>query len=362
MKSLFASALLLMAATPAVFATDNTRIPPDGFIRVSASFSPNSILAGQATTFTWRGIGADYCEITGVPGLATESSFGSLSLTPTASLQAHVYCENNETGAAGGRTASLTVQPGNTPPVVNVSFSPASIYVGASSTFSWSSQYATSCSSTGLVSVASTSGSASVSPASSGSVTVTCTGVGGQTSATANLTVSPVPPSPPYVHAYASPSWLTTPGWVWINYWSTNANYCSQGGPSGAYTRYFSFSGVEWIHCYGPGGTGFTTVWVTVSGRSADAAKAAAKPDLRGIGLDLNGKGITFATVDLNADRVDDVIVHDAQEREIYVIVSDKGHYNLAKVVGDVDHLQQVKGISVPTNAKAQDYVISIDR
>lgn len=372
MKSIIAFAMLSFAAlftADVATATDSAEHSSSGDsprllpgLRVTARFTPNAIVSGQSTTFSWsaRG-GASYCEITGVPGLDFADASGSFVLAPTSDLQATVFCEGPEDGLTGVASASLTVQSGNTPPLVNTSFSPASIYTGQSSTFSWSSQYATSCSSTGAVSVGATAGSQSISPASSTSVTVTCTGPGGSTSSTADLTVSPAPPAPPTVWAYASPNWLSAPGWTWIHWQSTNATYCSHGGPFGSTYQYFSFTSPIWITCYGPGGSGFAVVWVNVSNFGANsAADGASKAvaDIRYLGLDLTDASLQHIAADIDGNGLSDLLVVDTVAREAYVVLNQNGRYLLAKTVSNVRQLQDVRSIRVPS-AKGQ--LIEVD-
>jgi hypothetical protein len=369
--------LVFLALSAATLATASPVIASDGMaerdrllpgLRVTARFAPNTILEGQSTTFSWRAPGASFCEITGVPGIDFGGASGSLVLSPTTSLQANVFCEGVEDGAVGFGSASLTVQPGNTPPLVNASFSPASIYTGQSSTFSWSSQYATSCSSSGAVSVATTAGSSVLTPSSNQSVTVTCVGPGGQTSASANLTVSPPPPPAPVVFGSASPSWLNAPGWVWINWNSFNATSCSVGGPNGAYMRYFSWTSVEWIHCFGPGGTGSTAIWVHVStfgvnGAAEAKTTATTAPDLRGLGLDLTAATVSHSRGDFNADGQDDLLVVDSAAREAHLLFGQAGRFPaINKTVSDVNRLQDVIGVQVPADGKTQNIVIQIAR
>ena len=372
--SLALSVAALAAASPVtasdvasdVMAGREDRLPR---VRVTARFTPNAILEGQSTTFSWSTTGgASFCDISGVPGISFGGASGSLVLSPTTSLQAQVVCEGPDDGLIGVGSATLTVQSANTPPVVNASFSPASIYTGQSSTFSWSSQYATSCSSTGAVSVATTSGSSVLTPSSSQSVTVTCVGPGGQTSASANLTVSPPPPPAPLVFGSASPSWLTGPGWVWINWYSYNATSCSRGGPSGAYMQYFSWTSAEWIYCYGPGGTGSTVVWVNVStfganGAADPKATATTAPDLRVLGLDLSAATVSHSRGDFNADGQDDLLVVDSAAREAHLLFGQAGRFPaISKTVSDVNRLQDVIGVQVPADGKTQNIVIQIAR
>ena len=74
------------------------------------------------------------------------------------------------------QSALAAVSP--TAPTLMIGANPGSIASGASSTLSWSSTSATSCSGTGF-SPAGVSGSVSVSPTASTTYTITCTGSGG---------------------------------------------------------------------------------------------------------------------------------------------------------------------------------------
>lgn len=88
------------------------------------------------------------------------------------------------------------------PPTVTATFSPSTITEGQSSTLTWSSTNATSCSATGISGVSGTSGtrvytaSSTMSADQDISVTVTCTGSAGSASKVANLHIDWVNDSP----------------------------------------------------------------------------------------------------------------------------------------------------------------------
>ena len=79
-----------------------------------------------------------------------------------------------------------------TAPTLSFSANPVGIAPGASSTLSWSSTNATSCSGTGF-SPSGVSGSVSVSPTVSTTYSITCTGSGGSTTRSAAVIVNPAP-------------------------------------------------------------------------------------------------------------------------------------------------------------------------
>ena len=79
-----------------------------------------------------------------------------------------------------------------TAPTLTFSANPPSVAPGASSTLTWTSTNATSCSGTGF-SPSGASGSSLVSPTVSTTYSITCTGSGGSTAQSASVVVNPVP-------------------------------------------------------------------------------------------------------------------------------------------------------------------------
>lgn len=97
--------------------------------------------------------------------------------------------ESNESNNCGAWTAVVASATASTP-TATISASPTSITSGQSSTITWSSTNATSCTGTGFSTGNQTSGTASVSPTSSTTYSVSCTGTGGSASGSATVTVS----------------------------------------------------------------------------------------------------------------------------------------------------------------------------
>ncbi len=91
----------------------------------------------------------------------------------------------------------IGIDTGSTPaPTVSLSASPTTINPGGSSTLTWSSTNATSCTASGAWSgTRATSGTQSVSPTSTSTYTLTCTGTGGSGNASATVTVNPATPT-----------------------------------------------------------------------------------------------------------------------------------------------------------------------
>ncbi len=93
-------------------------------------------------------------------------------------------------------SSGSTNPPPSTPPAtVSLLSSPSTISAGGSSTLTWTSTDATSCTASGGWSgTKAVSGNQTVTPSSSTTYTLTCTGAGGSGSASATVTVSPVSP------------------------------------------------------------------------------------------------------------------------------------------------------------------------
>ncbi len=102
-------------------------------------------------------------------------------------------------GCGGGGSAASSAQvplaPATPAPTVTLTFSQSKVSLGTSSTFTWSSTNATSCTASGAWSgVQAISGTSPQTPTASGAnaYTLTCTGAGGTANQTATLTV-PIP-------------------------------------------------------------------------------------------------------------------------------------------------------------------------
>jgi hypothetical protein len=362
--------IIFVAAILAATCASAIARPPDGYVAVTAKFTPSSVAPNQNTTFSWSATSGAYCEVTGLPGgTLSGNNSGSLTFAAQNSLTASVVCENGD--AFGSRTAALTVS--NAAPTVTTSFTPSTVYIGgAGSTFKWSSTMATSCSSPQNGGVSGTSGSIAIPAAGSASqqsITVNCVGVNGSGTSTSTLSSIVVPPQPPVVMAYASPSWLQGPGFVSVGANTINATSCwGMGG------YYVSFSTSFSVTCTGPGGsaTGFAFVTVShvftngatfaqMSTASKDAKPMAAKRaiapvNLAHLGIDLSKKRFAYLEADLNKDSAMDLIVVDKALQRAHVILSKDGQYLvIAKTVDNVSQPSQVKSVFVPTsNAHAE--------
>ncbi|MFZ3020260.1 MAG: hypothetical protein WA051_01920 [Minisyncoccia bacterium] len=174
-----------VSATPATVSVGQCTAPQAS---VALSASPTSIASGGSSLLSWTGtnIVAGSCSAWWTSSTATS---GTQTVSPSVTTDYSISC--TATSAAGGgavtsNTATVTVTPGAS---VSVSANPADITSGQSSTITWSSTNATSCSAPWTSSTA-TSGTQTVSPTTSTTYSMTCSGPGGSGTGSATVTIS----------------------------------------------------------------------------------------------------------------------------------------------------------------------------
>jgi hypothetical protein len=204
---------------------------------MSISASPMVVLAGGNSTLTWSSMNATSCTASrawsGSQATAGTASTGALTQDSTFTLTC--------SGAGGSTSASVTVivasDPCNgcwdypAPPDVTLTASPTSVVYGASSTLTWSSTDATSCTASGAWAGAqATAGSISTGALTASSTyTITCSGAGGTASQSVTVMVSS--PAAPTVTISANPA-INLPafGQSTLQWSSTNATSCTASG------------------------------------------------------------------------------------------------------------------------------------
>jgi hypothetical protein len=237
-----------------------------------ASFtaSPAMITAGGSSTLAWSSTNATSCTASG-GWSGAEATSGTQKVMPTATTSYSLTCAG--TGGSASATAMVTVNPAPPPPAptVSLSASPTTITSGGSSTLSWSSTNATSCTASGGWSGAeATSGTQKVTPTTTASYMLACTGAGGSANATATVTVNAAPA--PTVTLSASPTTITSGGSSMLTWSSTNATSCTA---SGGWSGNEAASGMQQVTptattsytltCTGTGGSANATAAVTVN-------------------------------------------------------------------------------------------------
>lgn len=154
---------------------------------ISFSASPTSLAAGDSATLSWSVTNATDCSASGAwsgsKGTSGSESVGPVNATSTFSLSC--------TGPGGTSNRSRTVSVIDAP-TVTLSANPTSVLSGDSTTLTWSSSGATSCSAQDAWSgTKATSGSqATASLTGDSTFTLACTGTGGTTTRSVTVTVT----------------------------------------------------------------------------------------------------------------------------------------------------------------------------
>lgn len=156
---------------------------------VSISATPTSIVSGTSATITWSSTNATACTASG-GWSGTKAISGTESVSPTTNTTYTITC--NGAGGSANQSTIVTVTAPVTPaPTITLSANPTSVTSGASSTLTWSSTNATSCTASGGWSGAkATSGTQSVSPTQTTVYVLDCTGAGGTVSQNTTVNVS----------------------------------------------------------------------------------------------------------------------------------------------------------------------------
>jgi len=191
---------------------------------------------------------------------------------------------DSTTGADTGVVQGATPEPVpelslETAPVAILSASPSRIDLGQSTTLSWTSTNASSCTASGGWSGArSTAGSQIVSPTATVNYILTCNGAGGSISASASDSVSVTvnqPPSPlpaPVVNLLVSSSSIDQGQSATLSWTSTNATSCTASGgwsgtrsTAGIVSASPAVTSTYTLSCNGAGGSASDSVTVTVN-------------------------------------------------------------------------------------------------
>jgi dienelactone hydrolase len=244
--------------------------------------SPSTIIAGASSTLSWTSTGAKSCTAWGSTWSGAKGTAGSLKVTPTKTTSYLLTC-NNAGGTGASETATVTVAAAA--PTDTITASPASVVAGNTSTLTWSSTNATSCTASGAWSgTKATSGTAKMVPAKTGVYTLLCSAAGGiaaTQSATIAVTTAAASPT---VSLSATPTSVTAGGTSTVKWTSTNTTACTaSGGWTGAkatsgsaVTPALTVATSYALTCTGAGGTASATTTVAITAASSSAAPTAA--------------------------------------------------------------------------------------
>lgn len=279
------------STTDSVTVYVNNPPPPPPTVSITANGSHSTtVTSGEAVNLNWTSTNAGGCSSSWTGGGIAAN--GGDTVFPTASTTTNKYytvqCQNSS--GNGSDTATVTVKPPPPPPPapsVSISANPGTIDKGSSSTLSWSSNNASSCSASGAWSGSkSTVGSQGVSPSTSSTYVISCSGSGGSASASTTVSVrnTPPPPAAPAVKLVSAPSSIAYNGTTYLQWSSSNASSCSASwtgshGTSGTQqVGPLTSNQTYTISCSGAGGSASASASVTVAKPPAGCPPNCPKP------------------------------------------------------------------------------------
>ena len=154
---------------------------------LSIVISQTSVASGQSAALTWNASNATSCTASG-GWSGAKSVSGTETVVPTASVTYTLAC----TGAGGSISKSVSVtvtQP--VAPTLTLSLGTTTIVKGQSSTVTWTTTDATSCTASGgWTGTKTINGTESMTPTASVTYTLACTGAGGSISKSVAISVT----------------------------------------------------------------------------------------------------------------------------------------------------------------------------
>ncbi|MCD4744587.1 MAG: cadherin-like domain-containing protein, partial [Desulfobacteraceae bacterium] len=176
---------------PAVITIEITPVidPPT----VTLSADPLTINPGGSSTLTWSSVDADSCTIE--PGIGNVNLNGSTTVSPSQTTTYTITASNSEGTVID--TAEVTILD---PPIVTLSANPLSINKGGTSTLTWTSTNADSCSIGPDIGDVELNGSVAVTIQETTIYTITASNADGSSTSSVEITIK----VPPAVHLSVS--------------------------------------------------------------------------------------------------------------------------------------------------------------
>lgn len=201
-----------------------------GSVSVNLSANPTTVTPGSNATLTWTSSGASTC--TASDGWAgAKAVSGSQSVGPLNANASFTLTCSNAAGQSAMSTAMVTVQAAPPAPTLALSANPTTVASGASSTLSWTSTNATSCTASGgwsgTKAVNSSQVVSNITVATT--YTLTCTGTGGSVARSVTVQISATPPTV-VVNLTATPSTIMVGATSALTWTTTNATSCTASG------------------------------------------------------------------------------------------------------------------------------------
>lgn len=217
-------------ATSTKSATVDVIVPPAPELELDAS--PDTVTIGATSTLMWNSSNATHCDASGAWN-GMKSLDGNEIVTVNATSTYTLACGNGTSTSTKSVTVNAVPLP---PPIVDVSANPLNIVSGATSTLTWSSMHAESCTaSNGWSGAKALSGNEIVSPAATTTYSLSC--FGNSATTTNSTTVSVFPASTTVNHVLISEVYYDTdashgvePSNEWIELYNPTASVIDLSG------------------------------------------------------------------------------------------------------------------------------------
>jgi len=155
------------------------------------SATPSTIVLGTSSTLSWSSTDATSCTASGA-WIGSRATIGTEVVNPTTTSTYTITCTGD--GGSANNSVVVSVNADTPVPTATISASPSTIVQGTSSTLSWGSTDATSCTASGAWSGSrASSGTEVVSPSVTSTYTITCNGAGGSANNSVVVTVKGAP-------------------------------------------------------------------------------------------------------------------------------------------------------------------------
>lgn len=200
--------------------------PAPGSPTVNLNATLTTITTGNSTTLSWTSTNASNCTATGGTGWAgSKSASGSVTVSPTSNTTYSIYCTSSLGVNSSTAQRAIVVNP---LPTASLTASTNPIIAGNSTTLTWGSTNATTCTDNGWTASSASSGTQVVSPASTTTYTIYCTSADGYNSSPTTQRTVTVNPPPPTVNLTAATTNLASGASTTLSWFVTNSSSCTK--------------------------------------------------------------------------------------------------------------------------------------
>jgi len=241
-------------------------LPPTPTLALSSA----AIALGTSATLTWSDSGATSCSASGSGWSGTQSTSGTATETPTA-IGTYTYTLQCTNAAGSSAPTTVTLDVVAKPTITSFTATPTSIAAGGSSTLSWASTNASTCTASGSWSgTQATDGTETETPKADGTYKFTLTCANGAVASAPSTVMLTVTAPTPTATLTASASSIVVGSTATLTWVSTNATSCTA---SGSWSGTLATSGSQTV---APTATGTDTYSLTCSNGTASSSPSAA--------------------------------------------------------------------------------------